>query len=303
MDDSTHSRKATGLKRQIIEGSRQFLERRFFAEVEDMITKNAREAQIGGVPTVINKIRGYIRVRDARKDLLPDAIEAQNDGQGYCWVLIFFLLRCGFVTEAARYVTEDPHFRSLDMKFVTYLTTFATNRRLPRNMQQKINGEYQQRLRNAPENTVDPYRMACYKIIGRCDLSRRTLEGVRQDVEDWMWLQFSLAREDDHAEEVASDVFGLDDIQTDISEIGAMFTKGQDGAGGYGTYFLLQILGGMFEQAVAYLGTHAPVTAVHFAIALAYYGLLRVSDFYVSGEEPCKCTRPFHLIHSLASFV
>ena len=41
----------------------------------------------------------------------------------------------------------------------------------------------------------------------------------------------------------------------------------------------------MFEQAVAYLGTFAPVTAVHFAVALAYYGLLRVSDFYTSGEE------------------
>ncbi|KAK4911767.1 nuclear pore complex subunit [Elasticomyces elasticus] len=41
----------------------------------------------------------------------------------------------------------------------------------------------------------------------------------------------------------------------------------------------------MFEQAVHYLGTFAPVTAVHFAIALSYYGLLRVSDFYTSGEE------------------
>lgn len=218
-------------------------------------------------------------------------------GQDYCWILIFYLLRCGFVKEAAEYVSQDPGFRSLDHKFVTYMTTYAQSRRLPRDLQQKINGEYQQRSRNAPENTVDPYRMACYKIIGRCDLSRRRLEGINQSVDDWMWLQFALAREDDRVEEVTGDVFGLEDIQTDITEIGQrVFTKGQEGPGGYGTFFLLQILGGMFEQAVSYLGSYAPVSAVHFAIALSYYGLLRVSDFYASGEEICKCHSPLSLV-------
>ncbi|THC97262.1 hypothetical protein EYZ11_003264 [Aspergillus tanneri] len=251
LDEAPNSRRATNLRKRIVEGSRLFLENLFYNEVENMISKNPREAQLGGIPTVINKVRAYIRLRAVRKDLAPDGAELQIVGQDYCWILVFYLLR-----------------------------------RLPRDMQQRINGEYQQRSRNAPDNTVDPYRMACYKIIGRCELSRRRLEGVNQTVEDWMWLQFCLAREDDRAEEVAGDVFGLDDIQTDITEIGQrVFGKGQEGPGGYGTFFLLQILGGMFEQAVSYLGFYAPVSAVHFAIALAYYGLLRVSDFYTSGEE------------------
>ncbi|RAK98034.1 linker nucleoporin NIC96 [Aspergillus ibericus CBS 121593] len=286
LDEVPNSRRAVSLRKRIVEGSRSFLEKLFYDEIENVIAKNPREAQLGGIPTVTNKIRAYIRLRAARKDLAPDGTELQMVGQDYCWILIFYLLRCGFVTEAAEYVSQDPGFRSLDHKFVTYMTTYAQNRRLPRDLQQKINGEYQQRSRNAPDNTVDPYRMACYKIIGRCELSRRRLEGVNQSVEDWMWLQFSLAREDDRAEEVAGDVFGLEDIQTDITEIGQrVFGKGQEGPGGYGTFFLLQILGGMFEQAVSYLGSYAPITAVHFAIALAYYGLLRVSDFYTSGEE------------------
>ena len=277
------------MKKRIIDGSRSFLERSFYDEVESLINRNPREAQLGGIPTVPNKVRAYIRLRAARRDLAPDGTELQMVGQDYCWILIFYLLRCGFVTEAAEYVSQDPGFRSLDHKFVTYMTTYAQSRRLPRDLQQKINGEYQQRSRNAPENTVDPYRMACYKIIGRCDLSRRRLEGINQSVDDWMWLQFALAREDDRVEEVAGDVFGLEDIQTDISEIGQrVFAKGQEGPGGYGTFFLLQILGGMFEQAVSYLGSYASVSAVHFAIALSYYGLLRVSDFYVAGEEICK---------------
>ncbi|OAX79254.1 hypothetical protein ACJ72_06430 [Emergomyces africanus] len=286
LDDSLHSVGATRMRKRIIEGSRKFLEQLFYREVEAIIAKNPREAQLGGVPSITNKIRAYIRLRATRKDLAPDGTELQMVGQDYCWILIFYLLRCGFVTEAAEYVSQDPGFRSLDHKFVTYMTTYAQSRRLPRDLQQKINGEYQQRLRNAPENTVDPYRMACYKIIGRCDLSQRRFDGIGQGVEDWMWLQFVFAREDSRTEEVAGELFGLEEIQSDITEIGQrVFGKGQDGPGGYGTFFLLQILGGMFEQAVSCLANRAPISAVHFAIALDFYGLLRVSDFYTSGEE------------------
>ncbi|OKL61982.1 hypothetical protein UA08_02684 [Talaromyces atroroseus] len=291
LNEVSTSKGATSMRKRIVEGSRVYLEQLFYSEVEAAIAKNPREAQLGGIPSTINRIRAYIRLRAARKDLAPDGTELQIVGDDYCWILIFFLLRCGFVTEAAEYVSSDPGFRSLDHKFVTYMTTYAQSRRLPRDLQQKINGEYQQRLRNAPENTIDPYRMACYKIIGRCDLGRRRLDGVGQGVEDWMWLQFVLAREDDRVEEFAGNVFGLEDIQTDITEIGQrVFAKGQDTPGGYGTFFLLQILGGMFEQAISYLGSHASVSAVHFAIALDYYGLLRVADFYTGGEDVLSFT-------------
>lgn len=294
LDESFNSTSSTRIRKRVIDGSRKFLERLFFNEIESAIAKNPREAQLGGIPSVINKIRGYIRLKAARKDLAPDGTELQMVGQDYCWILIFYLLRGGFIKEAAEYVSQDPGFRSMDHKFVTYMTTYAHERRLPRDLQQKINGEYQQRLRNAPENTVDPYRMACYKVIGRCDLSQRRFESIGQGVEDWMWLQFVFAREDSRAEEAAGDIFGLEEIQADITEIGQrVFSKGQEGPGGYGTFFLLQILGGMFEQAVSYLGSYAPVSAVHFAIALDYYGLLRVSDFYASGEELCKLRKFF----------
>ncbi|EFR05537.1 meiotically up-regulated 87 protein [Nannizzia gypsea CBS 118893] len=285
-EDGPSSIEALKMRKQIIAGSRKHLERSFYREVEEAIAKNPREAQLGGVPTIINKIRAYIRLRAARKDLAPDGTELQMVNDDYCWILIFYLLRCGFVDEAAEYVSRDQGFRSMDYKFVTYMTTYAQHRRLPRDLQQKIGAEYQQRLRNAPENTVDPYRMACYKIIGRCDLNQRRLDGLGQGVEDWMWLQFALAREDTRAEEAAGDIFGLEDIKKDIVEIGQrVFPKGQETPGAYGIFFLLQILGGMFEQAVAYLGSYAPIDAVHFAIALDYYGLLRVSDFYTSGDE------------------
>lgn len=262
---------------------------RFFAQLETLVSRNPREANLGGIPTTINKIRAYIRIRVTRKDLAPDGVELQSLGDDPCWALIFFCLRSGFLTEAVEYVTRNAtQFRALDRNFITYITSYANSpeRRLSRSMQDRINVEYQQRSRIAPENSLDPYRMACYKIIGRCEISKRSIEGIRQGSEDWIWLQFSLAREVNRAEEVAGDVYGLDDVRETIREIGQRyFTKGAEGASGYGVYFFLQILGGMFEQAVSYLYPYSYTAAVHFAIALDFYGLLRVSDFTVSGDE------------------
>ena len=295
LDEHSNSPKAVKLRKQIIDGSRTYLEKAFAQEVEALVEKNPREAQLGGRPTFTNKIRAYIRVRSARKDLAPDGTELQKlgDDGDYCWILIFFLLRCGFVKEAAEYVNSDQAFQSTDKRFVAYLATYANSpdRRLNRKLQEMINGEYQQRMRIAPDNSVDPYRMACYEILGRCDLRNRRIEGISQSVEDWIWLQFNLARELDRNEEVAGDIFGLEQIWETVSEIGQRhFQKGSEGSGGFATYFLIQILAGMYERAVQYLHSYAPVSAVHFAIALDYYGLLRVSDPVVAGNE----LREFH---------
>lgn len=275
---------------------------RFFDHLTSIIARHPREANVGGIPTNINKVRAYVRIRAGRKDLTPDGTDLQVLENDYCWALIFFCLRAGLLREAAEYVTSNATaFRALDRNFITYITSYAgsTEKRLSRSMQDRINAEYQQRSRIAPENSLDPYRMACYKVIGRCELSKRTLDTISQGIEDWIWLQFSLAREVNRAEEVAGDVFGLEEVRETIREIGQRyFIKGQEDMGGYGTYFFLQVLGGMFEQAIAFLYPYSYVSAVHFAIALDFYGLLRVSDFSISESELRKswCEKYGHLL-------
>jgi nuclear pore complex protein Nup93 len=290
-DDRANISSVTNLRKQLLEGSRQHLEKVFYRDLEAMVEKNPREAALGGRPTVINKVRAYIRVRDGRRDLKPDGCELLQfeDGGDYPWALIFYLLRSGHVNEAFDYVKNDSAFSSTDKRFVSYITQYAQHhdKKLSRKLQDMINGEYQQRMRIAPDGSQDPYRLACYKIIGRCELSRRNLEAVGQGVEDWIWLQFALARETAPMEERAGEEFGLEQICETITEIGQKhFQKGQaEGSGGYGTFFFMQIIAGMFEQAVEYLHSYNAVSSVHFAIALAYYGVLRVSDYTVAGTE------------------
>jgi nuclear pore complex protein Nup93 len=296
LDESTASPAKLNLKRRILDGSRAHLERAFYRELKTTVEKNPREAALGGQPSVINIVRAYIRLRAIRRDLGPEGIELQQiEGNGdYCWALIFYLLRSGHVKEAAEYV-NDPAFQSVNPKFVSYLTTYEKNpdRRLGRKLQDMVDNEYRSGTKISPKGQVDPFRLACLKVIGRCDLGSRNLDGVGQGVEDWLWLQFSLAREAERSEEIAGEIFGLDQICETVVEIGQKhFQKSQvEASNAYGTFFFMQVLAGMFEQAVDYLHNFNPLSAVHLAIALSYYGLLRVSDFSTAGNELRKFSR------------
>ena len=303
LDEATNPVGAIKIRKRIIDGSRRSLEKAFFEQLEGSVLRNPKEANIGGVPTVINKVRAYIRIRAVRRDLIPDGTDLKVMNDDYCWALIFFLLRSGFVKEATEYVTSNKMaFSAIDRNFGTYITEYASraDRRLEPKAQDHISREYQKRTRVAPENQNDPYQIACYKIVGRCELTKRNIDTISQGVEDWIWLQFSLARETSRIDESAGDVFGLEEVRETIREIGQRhFSQGAEGMGGYGTFFFLQILGGMFEQAVSYLYSYSYIAAVHFAIALDYYGLLRVSDFSVNHTELCKSSdiAPFVALH------
>ncbi|WPG99242.1 Nup93/Nic96-domain-containing protein [Acrodontium crateriforme] len=281
--------------KRIIRGSRKFLEKLFYSELETTIAKNPREANIGGVPTAIAKVKGYVRVRASRKELGQDLELLQELNGDYCWPVIFYMLRSGLYHEALEYLEENQAaFRQIDRSFMRYLRSYVTSdeHRLPPDQQTAINNEYSQRQRLAPEDSIDPYRMMCYKVVGRCDLSRRNLDNITNNMNDWIWLQFSLARDYNRVDEFAHEAFGLPELRNSIKEIGdRYFGPNSDIANAPMTFFFMQILAGLFEKAVADLYPHNYVTATHFAIALDYYGLLRVSDISNSEDLFSQTTR------------
>lgn len=52
----------------------------------------------------------------------------------------------------------------------------------------RIQLEYDQMSRNTAD-PIDPYKFAVYKIMGRCELNKRTLPHITSSTEDWLWLQ------------------------------------------------------------------------------------------------------------------
>ncbi|KAH7401063.1 Nup93/Nic96-domain-containing protein [Phaeosphaeria sp. MPI-PUGE-AT-0046c] len=290
LDEQPNSIASVRMRKRILDGSRTFLEKKFLEQVDDMLKRNPSEALVGGVPSLLNKIRGFIRAKMAFKELGDNVEQFQrigDTGEEYPWIIVFYLLRSGLLTEAADYVREKKNFfQNTDRNFQAAITHYATDpdRRLSPDLHQKISHVYAQRARLQAAD--DPYRTACYKIVGRCDMSRRSLDSIKEDMDDWTWLQFNLAREGNRAEENAGEIWGLEELRNSIREIGQRhFNEDADAAGGYGVYFYLATLAGMFESALGYLYNHNYVSTVHFAIALDYYGLLRVSDWATGGSE------------------
>ncbi|KUJ08569.1 NIC-domain-containing protein [Mollisia scopiformis] len=286
--------KALSMKKRILRGGVRCLEKLAFEKMEDAVTRNPRDANVGGIPNVINKVKGYVRLQAGKKNLGGDNTDLQMLGDDYVWALVYFLLRTGHVGEALDYVEQNQvAFRAIDRNFQGYIRAYSQSddRRLDDVLQQRINGEYNQRLRIAPENSIDPYRMACYKIIGRCDLRQRFLEGIEQSFEDWAWVQLVLAREINRVDAMASEIFGLSEAQNTMREIGSRyFTKGGVEGNSFGVYVFLQLAYGMFEDCVSYLYTYNYVDGVHLAIALDFYGLLRVADPNAGSEDLLSLT-------------
>ena len=283
LDNNVNAPHSVQMRKRILSGAARFLENQFFKEVESLVQKFPREGNPGGKPDVVSKIKAYIRIRENKRDLVPDNTYLQQVGNDFVWAVVFYLLRSGHVREAANYVNSCTGFRSIDRTFGTYLNDYAArgDRQLKRGLQERCNNEYNQRLQNGPKDSLDPFRMACYKIVGRCQVQDRSLYGLKTDVSDWTWLQFNLAREVDRTAEIAHDLYTLSHLQSAIKDIGNKhFPKGpsEDMSGSYGMFFYLEILAGLFEDAITYLYKFSYVDAVHFAIALEYYGLLRAAD-------------------------
>lgn len=282
-DEAPNSVATTDLRKRILRGTARHLEKQCFQTMEALLAKNPREANLGGIPNVLSKVKAYVRLRASRKDLAPDSTGLQTlDGEAV-WAIIFYLLRTGHVQEAADYVhANKTAFRAIDRYFPHYISEYNGNpdRRLPPDMHNRINNEYGQRFRIAPENSVDPFRMSCYKVIGRCGLTEMTFAGLHQDLMDWAWLHFVVAREVNLAEEHAGDVFTLTNVQKSVKDLGDLLAaKGPvEQKASSGVYFYLQVICGRFEYAIQSLYEMDYAAALHFAIGLGYYGLLNVSD-------------------------
>ena len=291
LNDNPNASSSIQMRRQILQGSLKFLEGNFFSKVENLVDRNPQEANIGGMPTKASKVRGYLRIREAGKDLLDEDQEPQRGEDGEpIWAMIYFLIRSGLIDEAAKYVQDNERVvKTYDRSFPQYIEAYASqNRDIPYSLRSRMVREYQQRLNN-PGKVNDPYRMACYRVMGRCDLGKPRLDVPRVGPEDLMWLYFALARESNRAEETAGETYGLAEVQNMILEIKERHLGPNSESGlGYGMGVFLLVLGGLFEDAISYLYAYDYVAAVHFAIATDFYGLLRVADFNTSANELCE---------------
>ncbi|KAK4050856.1 nuclear pore complex subunit [Microbotryomycetes sp. JL201] len=268
---------AVQLRQMFGQGSRAYLEEQFMSYVEKTLASRPAEANLGGVPSIQHKIRAFLAVKYQKQGQWTNQnLEIVSDTP--VWARIYYLLRAGYTKEALTFATEnESQIQKLEKSFVAYFKAWldSPDRRLPKLLRDRFLSEYNQRIRYLTD-TSDPYKHALFKLIGRVEINRRNVPGVTQTTEDWLWFQLSLVRETNGPGEAAHERYGL----RDLAKVLVKFGEGHFDPRGTRPvlYFQVLLLCGQFERAIAFLYLHAQyqTDAVHFAIALAYYGLLRI---------------------------
>lgn len=179
------------------------------------------------------------------------------------WALIFYCLRCGFVNDAlqiaenSRYVQDRPELYNLIKLKARCSSSINVN-------QEAVREEFRQTTK---EKNRDPYKLILYNLLGKVNEDSEHME-VLHKVEDWLWYKLHLTTKENFKK-----------FQDYIANLGpTYFSKGLYPL----RYFMLLIITQQFERAILYILNLGKadfyVEAVHFAIALLFYGQLKYTE-------------------------
>lgn len=292
------------LRTRIAKGARAFLESQFETHLDNVIASNPSKAQLGGQPGIVARTNAYLRVTHLNRDgaWAPELELAKKSAAAAApapvWATIYYLLRTGHPLDALRQAEEhdDALRRGGDPAFVSWFKEWIESggRGLSLTTRDRFFAEYNARFRSlaigrgaggsGDPTDVDPYKLALYRLIGRVDPARKFPNALTRSTENWLWLQLMMTREpsvgtgadgDDVDDDDDRQRYSIQDLSRKLRTYGEKHfdPKGRRPL----HYFLVLLLSGEFERAVHFLygRPQHQTDAVHFAIALSYYGLLR----------------------------
>ncbi|KAJ3348165.1 hypothetical protein HDU83_001527 [Entophlyctis luteolus] len=303
---------AIAFRKRIVAGGKQHLQSIYYEFIQQVVVQN--RVQIGGMPTVHTYVDSFISLKFTKNGAWNSSVGMEISNGAATWAHMYYLLRCGLYSEALDYCANPAFERVADSRFFGWLTMFVKTGKLSAAGVAQIRDEWNSRIRPAlaadsvPQNNgnvnararVDPFKAAVYKILGRCELSSKIIKStdVAPAVEDYLWLQLMLIDEDAAAGGPSAravspaDRYTLRDMSVLMQKYGANHFSPQNRSPL--VYFEVLLLCGEFERAVAFLysstamggslpdlttGTNtSALDAIHFAIALADSGVLRVPD-------------------------
>ncbi|KAJ3245597.1 hypothetical protein HDU78_008934 [Chytriomyces hyalinus] len=325
-DGLSGSDEAISFRKRIVEGGKQFLHEIYWDFLQQIVAQNRIQiGGLPTVHTIIDAYIQLKFSKNGNFSSTSSSsispLEVISPGGIAPWAHIFYLLRCGLFSEALEYVSDPQGVfvksNADASRFASWLRSFIETGAVSNKMRVEIEEEWNARIRpllgvdaasnsaarnnpsfaaNTPvaaasgQMKVDAFKAALYKILGRCDMGSKTLKGasdVAPSVEDYLWVQLMLVREDVSASSTGS---GVDRYTLrDMSRVMRKFGDAHFSPGGRSphVYFLVLLLVGEFERAVAFLfssgggdvsGGGVSLDAVHFGIALAMRGMLRVPE-------------------------
>ncbi|CCH59876.1 hypothetical protein TBLA_0C00600 [Henningerozyma blattae CBS 6284] len=249
----------------IVRSGKNYLEKQFLDYVNTLYSRNLSE----GLPTNTNKIKSFIDIKLKNNNTNTWKFPNMTIVNGVpIWALIFYLLRAGLKEEALEVATNNKAcFKKVEGSFLKYIRAYVSsdNHKLPDHYASQLHNEYNQYIKCSLDG--DPYRLAVYKVIGRCDLTRKNISTITLNIEDWLWIHFMLIKDNISDNEPIYEKYSLEDFQNIILSYG---TKNLNNF-----YFQSLLLSGLYESAIEYMYTISEIDAVHLALGLVNHGLLK----------------------------
>lgn len=267
---------AVSLRNYYTRKSRGYLETQFSRFVNDMYSKSlAGQAVRTSKPiSAIDKITNFINLtlKDESGSYKVPHVSVVNGTP--IWAVVFYCLRGGFNQEAVEFLKKyEDSFDKIEKFFPFYLREYLEAGNLTTKTWGRINNEFNQYLKLSSD--ADPFKIAIYKLLGKLDLSKRSVSGLPLSIEDWLWLQLALINEGDQAQgDVLGEGYTLLDLQRNVMEFGeSAFNCSRANP----MYLQTLVLVGLNEEAVRQCMAVDEIDAIHLAIVLSYYGLLRTA--------------------------
>eukprot|EP01087_Luapelamoeba_hula_P017487 TRINITY_DN5517_c0_g1_i2.p1 TRINITY_DN5517_c0_g1~~TRINITY_DN5517_c0_g1_i2.p1 ORF type:complete len:803 (-),score=83.30 TRINITY_DN5517_c0_g1_i2:135-2543(-) len=237
-----------GLKRELMDSMRRHYEQAYIKFMKETIQFQPTIAQIGGEHNILSTVRGYCGIKvDAHKTRY---LEMTAKGEAP-WPIIYYCLRAGEPGAVQKFIASQQ-LETMVQPFSSLLNDYI-------NHKPNLDNQRSTQVRHILRSSPDPYKKAAYNIVTKLE-SQHTSE-LTDSIEDWLWYRLSLMNGQE----------GLVALQKALS----------NEAGGHHrtptNNFIIMLTLQHFEDAVGYLYECEgyQVAAVHMAIALNFYGLLR----------------------------
>eukprot|EP01006_Ploeotia_vitrea_P052486 TRINITY_DN67692_c3_g1_i3.p1 TRINITY_DN67692_c3_g1~~TRINITY_DN67692_c3_g1_i3.p1 ORF type:complete len:967 (+),score=523.67 TRINITY_DN67692_c3_g1_i3:2082-4982(+) len=284
------------LVERLIRGARRYAESLYLSYISDVIehhpTASGSKHHDGGTPSLQSRIRRFLSAKYNGR--FPNYLRARFKHCPF-WPQVFYCFRCGRLDAALKLAREGARNNLCSKIFVECLTQLqnaGADSTLPSKYWKEITHEYNDSVRNSP----DPFQVAMYVLIARCDPNPRVAtwkQEITPTSEDYLWVKLCLlwerreelpsflnatpAIKDSSPTLVLAESCSLARLQSHLVGIGASHFN-PDGTNPL-LYFNVLMMSLQFEHAVAYLlNTDFFCEGVHFAIALDYYGLLHRAE-------------------------
>lgn len=233
----------------ILYQTRSYLEDSYKEYMLKCVQQRPHTAQLGGRPGTVNLVRSYLKVKPLYQ------VQGFENAD---WATLYYCIRCGDL-QAALEVARSLDRTISDLS--AWITEYSRDRTLSPSTEHKVQLYYKRNIRNSG----DPYAVAVFCVLGRCDVSEVHAE-IAEKTEDYLWIKLSqiVVSDNTHTQSEALTPLKLQNLLADYGE--SHFNASSNPL----LYFQVLFLTYQFEAAIEFLSRFPNMRchALHVALAL-----------------------------------